>query len=347
MSVAIASEFGVRISFGLRDLRLRVSKELVALDGPRADDYSRAVLAAFLTTILFSVSAVCGHRSAKMIGGTEANFWRIAIASCFLGIWACTFGSGLSGSALPIFLMSGIVGIGIGDLAYFQALPRLGSHLSVLIVQCLTAPFGALIEWVWLGTTLSPRHILFGMITLIGVGTAVAPGEHLQLTRRRATIGVIAGVLAALGGAAGAVLSRRAYQVVHSHGEHLDLISAGFQRVLGGLILAGISLAVVKREQFRLFFQKPRESLSRLPGKRRGAWPWIFLNSMAGQTLGVSCMLWALETTPAGVVLPIIAMAPIVVIPIAFAVEGERSTLRSLVGGTIAIAGVIALTLSR
>ena len=58
-------------------------------------------------------------------------------------------------------------------------------------------------------------------------------------------------------------------------------------------------------------------------------------------------MLWALKTTPAGVVLPIIAMAPIVVIPIAFVVEGERPTLRSLVGGTIAIAGVIALTLSR
>jgi len=39
------------------------------------------VLAAFLTTILFSVSVVCGHRSAKMIGGTEANFWRLTSAA--------------------------------------------------------------------------------------------------------------------------------------------------------------------------------------------------------------------------------------------------------------------------
>ena len=305
------------------------------------------MLAAFLTTILFSVSAVCGARSAKLIGGTEANFWRITIASVLLGIGAYTLGVGLSGSALTLFLLSGIVGIGIGDVAYFQALPRLGSHLSVLIVQCLTAPIGALIEWVWLGTTLTPRQILFGVITLIGVGTAVAPGEHLQLTRRRATVGVIAGVFAALGGAAGAVLSRRAYQVVHSHGEHLDLISAGFQRVLGGFILSSICLAIVKRDQLRFFLQKPREFLMRFPGRRREAWPWILSNSLAGQTLGVSAMLWALKTTPAGVVLPIIAMAPIVVIPIAYAVDGERPTLRSLVGGLIAIAGVIALTLSR
>jgi drug/metabolite transporter (DMT)-like permease len=282
-----------------------------------------------------------------LIGGTEANFWRITIASILLGIGAYTFGVGLSGSALTLFLLSGIVGIGVGDVAYFQALPRLGSHLSVLIVQCLTAPIGALIEWVWLGTTLTPRQILFGVITLIGVGTAVAPGEHLQLTRRRATVGVTAGVFAALGGAAGAVLSRRAYQVVHSHGEHLDLISAGFQRVLGGLILSSVCLAIVKRDQLRFFLQKPRQFLMRGPGKRREAWPWILLNSLAGQTLGVSAMLWALKTTPAGVVLPIIAMAPIVVIPIAYAVDGEKPTMRSLVGGLIAIAGVIALTLSR
>src|SRR5437870_7828115 len=85
------------------------------------------VFAAFLTTILFSISVVCGHRSAKLIGGTEANFWRLTCATFFLGIWAYGFGVGLSGDAFPVFLLSGIMGIGIGDVALFQALPRLGS----------------------------------------------------------------------------------------------------------------------------------------------------------------------------------------------------------------------------
>jgi drug/metabolite transporter (DMT)-like permease len=40
-------------------------------------------------------------------------------------------------------------------------------------------------------------------------------------------------------------------------------------------------------------------------------------------------------------------MSPIVVIPIAFVMEGERPTRHSLIGGAIAVAGVIALTLSR
>ena len=44
------------------------------------------MLAALLSTLLFSISAICGQRSARQIGGVEANFWRICIAATFLGI---------------------------------------------------------------------------------------------------------------------------------------------------------------------------------------------------------------------------------------------------------------------
>src|SRR5262245_20865907 len=133
----------------------------------------RRVLAAFFSTILFSVSVVCGHRSAKLIGGTEANFWRLACATLMLGIGAYAFGIGLEGQAFPVFLLSGILGIGVGDVALFQALPRLGSRLSMLLIQCLTAPAAALLEWGWLGTTLTGRQIVCGIIILVGVGIAL------------------------------------------------------------------------------------------------------------------------------------------------------------------------------
>ena len=70
-------------------------------------------------------------------------------------------------------------------------------------------------------------------------------------------------------------------------------------------------------------------------------------NSLAGQTLGVSCMQWALETTPTGIVLAIIAMTPLVVIPLARVFEGEKITARSVVGGVIGVAGVVGLTLAK
>src|ERR1017187_5532010 len=144
----------------------------------------RPVFAALLCTLLFSISITCGHRSAKLIGGTEANFWRLTLASLLLGIWAYTFGVGLGGDAFPLFFLSGIVGIGIGDVAFFQTLPRLGSRLTSLLIGCLSAPFAALIEWVWLGTTLSAAQMLWGLLTVFGVGLALMPGEHLHRTRR-------------------------------------------------------------------------------------------------------------------------------------------------------------------
>src|SRR5208282_6137633 len=108
------------------------------------------MIAAFLATLLFAVSTICGYRSSRQIGGAEANVWRVCLTAFFLGLWAYTFGSGLGGDALPIFLLSGFLGVGLGDTAFYQALPRLGSRRSVLLVQCFTAPVAAFIEWLWL-----------------------------------------------------------------------------------------------------------------------------------------------------------------------------------------------------
>jgi drug/metabolite transporter (DMT)-like permease len=306
------------------------------------------VFAAFLTTILFSISVVCGHRSAKLIGGTEANFWRLTCATIMLGVWSYGFGNGLAGDAFPLFLLSGILGIGVGDVALFQALPRLGSRLSLLLIQCLTAPFGALIEWGWLGTTLTLWQILCGLTILVGVGLALTPSEHLRLTRRDLLAGVAFSTIAALGGALGAVLSRKAYAIAHAASQPIDGANAAFQRIVGGLLIGAICLLIVKRRVLRIQAHAPHEMVVEVSKKKwRGVWPWVLVNSLAGQTLGVSAMQWALETTPTGIVLAIIALTPLVVIPFARVLENEKITARSLAGGAIAVAGVVGLTLAK
>ncbi len=302
------------------------------------------MLPSFLTTILFSISIVCGHRSAKMIGGTEANFWRLVCATTFLGLWSWLFGVGMAGVAFPTFLMSGILGIGVGDVALFQALPRLGSRLSLLLIQCLTAPFAAIIEWLWLGTSLTALQIICGLTILAGVGLALTPGEHLKLSRRELVTGTLFSLVAALGGAFGAVLSRKAYAITHAANEHINGANAAFQRILGGLLIGSICLLIVKRRELRIQRTAPARLVIEASKKKwRGAWPWVLVNSLAGQTLGVSCMQWAFETTPTGLVLAIIATTPIVVIPFSWTLEGERPNLKSVAGGVLAVAGVVAL----
>jgi drug/metabolite transporter (DMT)-like permease len=81
--------------------------------------------------------------------------------------------------------------------------------------------------------------------------------------------------------------------------------------------------------------------------KWRRLWPWVLANALAGQTLGVTCMQWALATTSAGIVTAIIATTPVVLLPMTRLVEGEKIGIRSLLGALVAVGGVIGLTLFR
>jgi len=302
---------------------------------------------ALLTTLLFSISAMCGHRTATRMGGVEANFWRIVGAFLFLAFGANLFGTGTAGVAFFIFILSGLAGIGLGDTAYFQALPRLGSRRTVLLTQCLTAPVAILIEWLWLGTRLHLAQICFIAVILTGVAVALAPGDHLKIAPRRLWLGVLASAIAALGGALGAVLSRKAYAVAHAAGEHPDPVTTGYQRVIGGAVALGIVFLVVKWRHSRRRGDDAQMVDSFSSREKLKLWPWVLVNSLAGQTIGVSCMQWALATTSAGIVTGIVAMTPIVMLPLARIFEGERISAREIIGGLVAVAGVIGLAFWR
>jgi drug/metabolite transporter (DMT)-like permease len=300
------------------------------------------VLASFLTTLLFAASVVCATQSAKLLGGTEANFWRLAVATALLAVWAHTLGQGLTGAAFPLFLISGVIGVG-ADVFLFQALPRLGSRLSLLIIQCFSALSAATLEWLWLGTKLSGRQVAACALILAGVALALAPGKHLDARRGVLAAGICFSLLAAFGNGFGAVLSRKAYAVAAEAHQNIDGATAAYQRLIGGLFVAAICLLVVKRRE--IVAQWTYSSPPRLPEleKWRLVWPWVLANAFAGQTLGVTCYQWALKTTPTGLVLAIVATTPLVVIPFASVVEGEKIESRSVVGGLIAVIGAIVL----
>ena len=232
------------------------------------------MLPAALTTVLFSLSAVCGRRTAKLLGGTEANFWRLVFATILLATYAHTLGAGLGTVALPVFFLSGAIGFGIGDLALFQTLPRLGSRLSVMMVLCLSSPIGGLLEWAWLGTALTRAEIGWGSVILAGVVIAlVQTGDG---PRKDWAVGATFGLIAAICQALGAVLSRKAFSQAAAVNEEIDGITAAYQRIIGGVIVTGICLLIVKRT-------------SMPEGRWRQAWPWVLANGLSGPTLGVSC----------------------------------------------------------
>ncbi|MFO1487996.1 MAG: DMT family transporter [Verrucomicrobiota bacterium] len=299
------------------------------------------MFASLLTTLFFSFSAIFGRQVSRHLPGTMANLSRLILCSILFGIWSHLFGFGISGKAFPILFLSGCVGFGVGDLALFQTYPRLGSRRSMVMVQCLAAPLGALMEWLWLGHAPTFGQAVCGAAILAGVGVALMPGKGEDQPTHGLTAGIFFGFLAAVGQAGGAVLSRKAFKVAADAGEAFhgvgDGVNAAYQRMLGGLLVSAIFFVWLK------LAHKP------LDGGRKAdwpkAWPWLIGNSLAGPCFGVACYQWALMSSPTNIVLPIVATTPLAVIPLAHFFEKERVTKRAIFGGVIAVAGVIGLTL--
>ena len=301
------------------------------------------MLAAFLAAVFFALSAIFAHRTSRMVGVVGANCARLWVATVLLAIWAHGFGDGLHGEGLPVYLLSGAVGFGVGDIGLFAALPRIGSRLTALMVQCLASPIAAVLEWLWLGTRPTTMDLLCGAVILLGVGIAVAPDPRRARTlvppspdeARTRRQGVLFGVMAAVGQAGGAVTSRKAHAVSYAAGIDIGGGTAAYQRALGGLAI--VTAAYLITQQRSLPASRPTAAAW------RAAWPWIVANALVGATIGVSFYQRALATTPSAIVLPIVALTPLIVVPLAFVFEHERPSARSLLGGALAVAAAVTL----
>lgn len=293
------------------------------------------MIGALGTLLFFAVTPVFANRAAHLLGSLRANFLRLLVAAVLLGAWAHLMGRGLGGAAFGWFVLGGVVGFGVGGVAMFQSLPRLGSNLSTLIVQCVSAVVAAGVEWVWLGTRLTPAQVACAGLTLAGVAIGLLPRSLPRVSPAEWGAGLAWALVAAAGQGVGAVISRKAFAVVAAAQEKMDPGSAAYQRALGGLAIAVLVLAIVTRWRP----ERPRES-----GR---AWPWVLGNALTGPVLGVTCFQWALRTTPAGIVQPIVAAAPLLTIPFAAWLEGMRPRAAYYAGAVLAVVGVSGLMIWR
>jgi drug/metabolite transporter (DMT)-like permease len=302
------------------------------------------MFASFLAAFFFALNATCASHSVRGSGPMRANLGRLVVATVVLGLIAHTVGHGFASASVWWFFLSGVIGMGLGDLGVYGALPLLGSRITVLMTQCLAAPIAALGEWLWLGTRLTVAQILWGFVILAGVAVAITPSKKSPPRVQVRPIGFLFGLLAAAGQGFGALVSRKGVNVAVAAGESVHNatfgLNAAYHRIVAGFVFTALWFLVVRRLG-RLSAAPATDAAT-----RRSTRLWLLANGLAGPVLGVGCYQWALATTPSGIVLPIAATAPLLAIPIAFWLEGDRPPRRALVGGVLAVAGCIALTAS-
>ncbi len=301
------------------------------------------MIASFLAAFFFALTGTCGTYNIRANGPVRGNVGRLLTAAFVLGLFAHTIGQGFASASVGWFMLSGVIGMGLGDLGVYAALPLLGSRITVLMTQCLAAPIAALGEWLWLGTTLKAAQIGWGVLILAGVVIAITPSKRNPPRVTVQPIGYLFGVVAAAGQGFGALVSRKGVLVAEAAGESARNpvfgLNAAYHRILAGLVFVCVWFLLL-----RLLRRLPRTPTP--PTGQHGLW-WILASGFTGPVIAVSCYQWALASTPSGIVLPIAATAPLLAIPITFFLEGDRPPRRAIVGGVLAVAGCAALALAK
>ena len=174
-------------------------------------------LAAVGAATCWAITGLLAARPAGHLGALAFNRTRQLFVASVLGLYVIASGTwrDLQPDALWALLLSGFIGIFVGDTLLFTCLNRLGPRRSGILFA-LNAPIAAVLGWAVLGEKLSVTAIAGIGLTLAGVLLAILFGKRKsqlhawESVKGPLWLGVLVGLLAALSQAVGSLIARPA-----------------------------------------------------------------------------------------------------------------------------------------
>jgi drug/metabolite transporter (DMT)-like permease len=281
-----------------------------------------ALGAAFLWAASSSVYALLGQR----IPPLQLNLIKglIAIALIFLTLI-------IGSQKLPEFnllpvsllLLSGAIGIGLGDTAYFSALNHLGARRTLLL-ETLAPPMTAVLALIVLGERLNAVAWCGILLTIVGVAWVITERTvSLVVNSNNPMQGIVWAILAAIAQAGGAVLSR--FALIESD---ISPLWSTLLRLIGGCAIV----------LFLLLSPRLRQGVEGVQwtGRLIGI---IVLTAFGSTYLGIWLQQTSLKFAPAGIAQTLTATSPLFVLPIAFWL-GDKISFRAVLGVFVAVVGI-------
>lgn len=289
-------------------------------------------LAALATAVCWSFGSVFFTLAARALGSNVVNRLRIALALFFLMITHMS----LSGQLIPLhatpqawfwFALSGFIGYTIGDTLLFRSFVLVGPRISMLMMA-LAPVIGAVFAWIFLNEYLAAVKIAAIIVTLTGIGLVVTERGPEEGHGRKHWSGILFGVGAAAGQALGLLTSKLGLN------SGLSPVSGNLIRLIAGTVTMWFAGAVLG--QIPLTFRSFRNRRALLA---------VVAGSILGPFVGVVLSLVAIQHSYIGVASTIMALPPVLLIPLSRFVFKERISWRGVIGTVIALAGVALLFL--
>ncbi|MCB8963698.1 MAG: DMT family transporter [Bacteroidales bacterium] len=297
-------------------------------------------LAALLTAVFWTVTALAFESASRRVGSLSVNLIRLCVAFVFLSLYAWAV-RGIpfptdAGTHQWIWLsLSGLVGFVLGDLFLFQSYVVMNARVSMLIMS-LAPPIAAAIGWITMNETLTASQGLGMLLIIVGIALVILkrdlPAVEEGANGRRIKLNYpIGGLLLAFGGAlgqaGGLVLSKIGMQTY-------DVVASVQIRVVTGVVGFGFVFALLNK--WPALFAAVRNT------KAMGH---LAVGAFFGPFLGVSFSLLAVCYTTTGVASALMSIVPVLIIAPAVFLFKERVNFKEMLGAVITVVGVVAFFL--
>lgn len=290
-------------------------------------------LAALGTSVFWTFTSIQFTLAGRRVGSTTVNRLRLILAALFLSLAHLA----MYGELWPLHAepfrwgwlgLSGIVGLVLGDSCLFQAFILIGPRRSMLLMT-LAPVISTLAAWFWLGETLPLAEIGAILITVGGIVWVVSEknsdNDAAGAQKKNYLLGVLLGVGAATGQALGLVLAKQGL-------EGFPSLSATLIRTLVASAVIWL-LALIQRQvgtAGQAFMDKRARQL-------------VIGGALTGPTMGVWLSMIAVQHAPVGIASTLMALPPILLIPVERWLFHERVSPRAVAGTAVALTGAAAL----
>ncbi|WP_241974287.1 DMT family transporter [Aliidiomarina minuta] len=291
-------------------------------------------LAALSAALFWALATLLYNRSSLHLSAAQLNLVKGMVACPLLLISLLLFGHQLpldpSSPALWLLLLSGVIGITIGDTCYFAALRRLGPWHTILL-EYLAPPLAAVIAWVFLGEILTLLEIIAAFTVIAGVIFVLTEKRmtSVEVPGQLSRSGLAFAVTAAWCQASGLVMAFHALQSFEVNAMQAALIRLG-----GGTLALTAGLLIFAPRLFKSTWGQVRKTR--------------VLPLMSAIFMGTFLAIWlqqiAIAYVTPGIAQTLLATAPLFMIAINM-LYGRGVSARALTGTLLALLGIALLFL--
>ena len=285
-------------------------------------------LAALGAALAWAISAIISANPSSALGSIA--FVRIRMTMVFFMLAAVVLITGswrtVEASHITPSIISGLVGILLGDAALFSTMNRLGPRRSGILFSS-NAIFSVILGWLFLGEKLDGMTLAGIVIALTGVALAILFGKrnadvhHWEAIKGPLAIGIAIGLFSGLCQAIGSLAARP----VMATG--VDPVAIAAIRV--GIASLGLTLAMFAGVN-------SARAKTALTSKLTAQ---IALSGFAAMGVGMTLLLFALRGGEVGIVATLSATTPALVLPLLWWKTGDRPPVLAWVGAGLVVVG--------